>query len=508
MFEKYFKYPVIVLYIAIFMVWFFAAYAERHLKLPEGCDEFGYLNMAKAVAKGHLFTSHSYRPFDSQLTKHLRQTTFDLRSYQHVICPEAYHFDPSSGKTINQYPPGTGILLSILPFETRKVAAPALYALLIVLLMIYAFKVRSGKISFINLNLLAVLMFLLFYQKGIFSAGSFTTINSYAPTYGFLLAAGYLLNKRPGVAILLLGASTFFRFVNVLFFLPFLFVYLYGNDGVRGYFSQGALLKTFRAVGLILFGGLGWYLLYVWVLLGNPLASTYSYIDQEVVSINDILGNIGFYFNFNKLWFKGHLTVIGFMVLLGIFRKMPVRWILFSVVLSLLNYGFYFLHKVKIEYYPYASMVIITGILLQYLEVYINKTKFRIVVNYIGVIILLSASIFSAVKFPRQDLIRVFNEQIQTYKDCFSEYDVVWAQLHSGTVEYATGKASFRYQWGPEQVRNDILVWLRNNGYRQAIWTSDLDSSYEDSVKNALKNIPLDYNIKTCAALGTVIEIR
>ena len=105
-------------------------------------------------------------------------------------------------------------------------------------------------------------------------------------------------------------------------------------------------------------------------------------------------------------------------------------------------------------------------------------------------------------------MIRVFNEQIQTYKDCFSEYDVVWAQLHSGTVEYATGKASFRYQWGPEQVRNDILVWLRNKGYRQAIWTSDLDSTYEDSVKNALKNIPLDYSIKTCAAFGTVIEIR
>jgi hypothetical protein len=510
MVEKQFKYPVLILYTIVLMGFFYTGYFNRLLLLPEGCDEFGYLNMAKAVSQGTLFKNHAHRPFDKDLLAYLKQSSHRFESSAHLICPPAYRLDTKRVKIINQYPPGTGILLSPLPFDSRKIAFPAIVALLLVLFLFLAFKTKTGEITFFNINVIAVIAFLVF-MASYFPQGfdNFSIVNSYAPTFGMLLAAGYLLDKRPGMSIALLGMSTIFRIANVIIFVPFLFVYVGRGLNIGGCFSKETIVRTVKAIALLLVGGLGLYFLYVWVLLGNPLSPTYSEVDQGFALFKEIPGNISYYFGFFNRWFVFHIVVIGLMVCMGIMKKMPVRWIIISTAIALFNYCFYFIHRVRIEYYPYASGIIIAGILLQYAEEYIQTTKFRTMINYAGVLIFCAAVVCSIVWFPRQNSHQLFDDQIQAYNDCFSMYDVVWAENRGGTVEYATGKADFRMVWGPEDTRKEILSWLHEHGYRQALWMSEFGSeAFQTIVKKELKDIPLDYTVKASPAFGTIFEIQ
>ena len=74
MYERYLKYPLLVLYGAAIVLAFHTRFSSNHIKLPQGCDEFGYLNMAKAASKGILFENHAARPFDGGLLAYLKQS--------------------------------------------------------------------------------------------------------------------------------------------------------------------------------------------------------------------------------------------------------------------------------------------------------------------------------------------------------------------------------------------------------------------------------------------------
>lgn len=516
MVERYLKFPALIFYTIVLMLLFYTGYFNRLVKLPDGCDEFGYLNIAKAISQGSLFKDHAERPFDKGLIGYLRQSPYPYESYEFLICPHAYFLNAKKFKITNTYPPGTGILLSPLPFDTRKTAFSAVCALLIVLFLIFAFKARAGKLSFFNINMIAVITFVAF-MSNYFPHGfsNYDWVNSYAPTFGMLLAAGYLLDKRPGMSIALLGTSTVFRIANVIILVPFLLIYLGRGFHLGEYFSKETLLRAAKAIVFYFVGGFGLYLLYVWVLLGNPFSPTYSYANSEAAAgfslLKNIPQNIGYYFGFHDRWLLFHVFIFGCMALMGIFKKMPVKWIIIAMVIALFNCGFYFVHLNKIDYYLYASAMIIAGIFLNYAEEYIRNTvRFRRIINYAGAGIILAAVVFSILRFPRQDLKQQFNDQIKAYNNCFSGYDVVWAELRSGTVEYATGKAAFRFEWGPQNVRKNVLSWLHTHGYRQAIWVSDLNKSFLDTVnvEKELKNIPVDYAVKTCPDFGTIIEVR
>jgi hypothetical protein len=73
-------------------------YLEYHLRSPEGCDEFGYLNMAKAIDEGELFRDHAKRPFLPELISHLRREFPDENSYRWMIAPHAYHLGKYRGQ--------------------------------------------------------------------------------------------------------------------------------------------------------------------------------------------------------------------------------------------------------------------------------------------------------------------------------------------------------------------------------------------------------------------------
>jgi hypothetical protein len=517
MFEKYLKYPVLVFYIIAIMLAFYSRYSGLHQTLPEGCDEFGYLNMAKAVSEGRLFKNHADRPFDGGLLEYLKKSHLDYGSYEYMVTPHAYYLHKNH-KIIILYPPGTGIVLSALPFEARKTAAPALFALMLVLFMLLAFKTEMGGLSFFAMNMTVVCAFAAFMSDFFpHGFGNYNWVNSQAPTFGMLLAAGYLLRRKPGLSIALVGMSVLFRVINVILFVPFLLVYLWRGFRISEYLSKETIVRTVKAISFFLAGGLGFYFLYVWKLLGNPFLPTYSedFLKKSIISpLNEIPGNFAFHVNVHNTWFLFHVLVFVLMACMWLFRKMPAKWIAVALLITAFNYGYFLIHRIlgpTEGRYVYASGIIIAGILLRFAVEYLHGTaRLQRITNCTGVLLVLAAVIFSAFRFPRQDMHKLFYDQIHAYNECFSGYDVVWAELRSGTVEYATGKAGFRYQWGPKETRKAVLSWLRDHGYRQAIWVSDLDKTFRDTVDVGaeLRSIPVDYTIKNCPDIGTVVEVR
>src|SRR5215218_8681959 len=83
------------------------------------CDSFGYLHMAKQIR--HAYERGTWPEFklESQQTRLLinfmLQNNVALSRWDEAIASHAHHYTPQSGSVIVQYPPGTGLVLSMFP---------------------------------------------------------------------------------------------------------------------------------------------------------------------------------------------------------------------------------------------------------------------------------------------------------------------------------------------------------------------------------------------------------
>jgi hypothetical protein len=489
--------------IIVFAFSFYKEFVRTHLDLPVGCDEFGYLYLAKGIRDGRPFTTPTARPFDPALTKALLASDFALRSYSHLIAPHAYHLDPAAGKVINQYPPGTSLLLGLLPFDSAKRLSPPLFALFSLVFIVLGLFLRERRFTLFDAGL-AVLVMVFILAVNPFRS-SFADVNSIAPSLGLLIAAGYLLDKKPGASLVFLGLATVFRIVSALLVIPILAVYVLRTTSAR-LFSAQALVRAAKGALLFFLGGVWIYIAYVWVLLGSPFRPTYSYIDQAW-TLKGATANAAFYFSFHQPWFVVHLALLTLLTLAAVLRRTPWKWVGFAFGLTVLNYAYYLFHEVQIAYYPFASAMVLLGLFLGQLAALVRELKPGWVIPAAATLVLLLLVRSTSHKFPRQDFQALFQDKVRPYTETFSKYDVVWAELRSGTVEYTTGKAGFRFTWGPPRQRDTVMRWLRGYGYKQAIWVSDLPVGRAE-IEQELKDARLKYEVVTTPAFGTLLEIR
>ena len=490
------------LLLAIVVVLLAVRQRYQDTELPTGCDEFGYLYLARAIAAGTPFETPTKRPFDPGLIDALKGSRFDFKSYMHLMCPHAYHLDPHALKVINQYPPGTPLLLGLLPPDQAKPLAPTVFAVFILLSLVLSLALQECRVTFFDVSLALVVVWLLLSVDPF--RGSFGPVNSIAPTFGLLIGAGYLLPRKPGLSLVLLGLTTVFRIVNAILYLPLLLVFVLADP--RGRFVSGSTLRrALRGTLLFVAGGLWIYGAYVWLLLGSPLRPTYSYLDRAS-TLGGFAANAAFYLDFHQPWFVLHVVLLALVTLLVAVGRMPRRWIPLSAAAAAVTYLFFLFHAVHTEYYPYAPAMVLLGLVLDPLAREMRKPRLTWAVPVAGALVLLVLARATARGLPAEDPRPAFLRKVQPYVDCYSRYDVVWAELRSGTVEYTTGKAGFRYAWGPPDVRSLVLKWLRAQGHRQAIWVSDLPVSQE-SVEEELQRFRIGYAVTSCAELGTVIDI-
>ena len=60
-----------------------------------------------------------------------------------------------------------------------------------------------------------------------------------------------------------------------------------------------------------------------------------------------------------------------------------------------------------------------------------------------------------------------------------------------------------RFYWGNQKIREEIMIWLKNNNYKQAIFLNDLVLNKEEieRLNNELHFIPNHDKINKCGVL-------
>lgn len=476
-------------------------FSRHDHQLPRGCDEFGYLNMAKAISEGTTFTDHTQRPFIKDLLADLKRTFPNADDYRWMVAPHAYHVSPKLDKIINQYPPGVGLMLALVPLEYRRLAYPVVSVLIGFLILLLAGCLDTGRCNYLTVALLPLIAVILFFIQPM--RGELQRVGSLAPTFGFLIGAGWLLPRKPFWSLALLSASTIFRIPNALLIAPVGLAALFLSDPKINSFI--GLIRRFFGLGLsTLIGGLGVYILYAWLLLGNPFAITYSRLDKEFATFSSLTGNLHFYLITNREWFLPHVGILSVLLLVCFIRGKYV-WFFFAVILCLFNYTFYIFHKVQIGYYPYASALFALGLTLGVAEMGRLNTRVRaatIILGCAACVVMAAAS-----RLPEATTVQQYAIKALPYQNAFSDKQVVWAEHCSGTIEYTTNRAGFRYNWGTNSARKYVLLWLLSHGYSQVIWVDDEGMKPSAEIEKMLDASAIKYTKKTASDLGVYLEV-
>ncbi|MBK8170944.1 MAG: hypothetical protein IPK60_11460 [Sandaracinaceae bacterium] len=481
----------VVAALLVAFVRFFPSY--EHF-IPQACDEFGYLELADAFARGIPAAEHVNRPFRAGLLAELSRHTQE-DEYRWMVAPHAYHVLGGTNRIINQYPPGTSVLLSAFPRALRASSFP-----LIVIAMWFAFSLAAAYASpdvekrQSTIGTIAVLSACLFIPP---LSSEIETVTSVAPTFGLLIAAGMMLARRPVWSVLLVSLSIVFRVSNIVILVPVaLYALSSDTDSLR------AIARRIPSVVLAALPGVVLVLLWQYLVTGSPFHSTYSVVDQAWAPLTAWGTNFAFYFFHYPLWAPIHLLL--FMVAfrlrrMGLLAARDARWL---VVTAALNYLFFIAHDVTMPYYPYASAILVLGALVPHLA---RLRMWQKAVEHQTVVAsaVLALSVFVLVASRAGAPTRV---SAQTYRSCFSDTDVVWAQERGTSVQYTTGLAAFRWPWGSTKARRIALRYLDQHHFRQMVWLSDLPVS-RATIESDLDAAGLEARAVVCPELGTVLRI-
>lgn len=456
---------------------------DFHTELPEGCDEFGYLQLAKTFSNNTLKPAADFRV---DLVRHLESEGFQYNDYAWLIAPHAHHWHAETEKVINQYPPFTSWYLSLFPKAYRQLFFPLIALLPSFFVFAFLGWVLFRKIHEQFLILMALLVFAFWPATQI----ELTRINSIAPTFGLLVAAGVCFKNHRWLATSFAFLALLFRpanapFIGMFWLLSFLF---------EGSFTFQSV-KTFAAQTVTLLLSLLPVFIYQNHLLGHFFSSTYSKIDTAFSGFSALPEHLTFYFLKEPIWtFSGVFLLIIFTLLS--FKNDRKTWkvavLSFSVYLT-----FYLFHDVTIYYYPYAPALFFGGLIIHKISELIGNRKFH---SQWQIGFLLVALFF----FFRYEPIAQPENQTEQYLACFTQ-GVVWSELRSGTVEYTTEFFGFRYYWGNEKARKSVIKWLAKHQINQVFWVSDLNDS-EDKITTELATLGLDYSISQCP-LGSLISV-
>lgn len=501
--DKALIYSYAIIVVVLFSIGAYLKFSTQHEKFPADCDEFGYLNMAKAMSNGLTFEGHTNRIFLTGLITEFKANNINQLDYAWMIVPHAYHIsDKTNHKIINQYPPGTSYILSFLPIEYQKKTFPFLAMLLSFLIPFVVISVMD-KVNYFTILFLTLILVVLTLSTPFIT--ELARVNSLALTFGLFITAGYSANKKPFIALFLIALTVNFRVVNLLMIIPLSFFFLpliYPLFLERRW--KNLLLFCSKGVFILLLGILP-YLFYITNLLGNPFLPTHPSHDTAFINLNDILSNLKFYFNFNESWLIAHLIVIFILFIIYLKRQFSLNILLKWLSFAVINYLFFCFHKIQMNYYPFASVFILLGAILYYSDVKIFRFQNKIVFKLLPLVISIIFLIDGIVRYSKKEHI-TFQNELDFYSQ-LCDYDVVWGEMHSGTAEYTCNNAGFKYNFGSSLARKTALQFLKKNNFKQVIILEDLNMGLKD-LSNELKSFDIEFEIKETIELGILIVIK
>ena len=476
-------------------------FSGSHTRIPTDCDEFGYLNLAKAFSENRTYEMHTSRPYLNELIDTLRAVGIHDPEFDYMVAPLSYYMIEGSKQIINMYHPGTSYVLSYFPISIRKYLFP-LCAIAFFAWIPFLLVGKRKDDLFNGFDLFYVLILLLMFLPFSPIRTEFTRVNSLALTFGLLTAAGIFLKNKPWHSIMCIALASNFRLGNIVMLGPVLVFIKWPNalnsKQIIAFFKRSIWYMVSIFICLLP------YFIYVTKLLGSPFSQTYSPIDTNFLSGGKT--NFSYYINMGQLWFIFHLLLISIFIWFRHKKTIDARTFIGLILFPVLNYTFYMYKSITMNYYVYASFFILLGACFHYLNQIEVNPKLSQYFKYFSIGMVSLILIAGAIDFSKHEH-PLYAQAALPYQKALSKYPIVWGDLYAGTTEYVCGNSGFMYKRATPRARIKAMQFLYNKKYNQVVLLDDIPVD-RNLIPDELKQAGLPFQIIKDEFMGDLILIN
>lgn len=466
------------------------------------CDSFGYLRSAKELRRAYEQRTWPKFELESPQTRLLidfmLQSKIPVTRWDEAIAPHAHHYAPQSGNVIDQYPPGTGLVLSMFPqgeavyglnrfvvwvftltgFAALMIAAwkRAWATIGLVVLALTVGLIVIGRLGALSFSMNAGLVPILLTSVFTLIAMRFKTANRNRLAFLFTLLAGMSL-----------GVATMVRLPSFLLSAGFLVLLWPGWRNLRI-----KSLPVVFALGVTLAGVLP-VVINQQVAAGAWYLTTYSRADAEPPTLKYIGQSASYYLvngwgaEDNWALVAGAIGLIGFLMLylrrdseasnrLGLSWK---RFVIAVVLLWVPTLCYFLLHRINGPHYVLSALfatITLLGLGAFAIEITSNaalRFEPRRIISWVALALILfpvAATLHRA--WTQRDLrpapaSAITHAPILLPAELVDDKAWVWADLLTGSLWYYANKPAFKIQFTDPEVRAKMFKFVWERGERQ-----------------------------------------
>ena len=504
------KLPRIIVYLWIallaFSLYISARTSYRRALATEefayACDSFGYLRMAKQIR--HAYERGTWPEFRLEspqtrlLINFMLQNNLPVTRWDEAIAPHAHHYTPQSGSVIVQYPPGTGLVLSMFPQGEAVYRLNRLVVWVFTVTGFAALAIATWKRAWGSIGLVVLALTVGFMVMARLGALSFSMNAGLVPillTSVFsLVALRFKTADRDRLALLFallagmsLGLATMIRLPSFLLSAGFL-VLLW--PGIRNFRIKS--LPVAFALGVTVAGVIpvavnqhkvagAWYL------------PTYSSADAELPTLQ-YLGRSASYFLVNgegsvDNWalVAGFIGLIGFLMLYrrrdsDQFNRLGLSWKRFVLAVALLwlpTLCYFLLHRINGAHYMTSSVFATVTLLgfgafaMEITRTVAPRFEPRRIISWVALALILWPGVATLNRVWAQRDLGPAPERATTHAPILLPSELVddkawiWADLLTGSLWYYANKPAFKIQFTDHEVREKMFRFVWERGDRQ-----------------------------------------
>ncbi len=495
------------LFLALLFFSVIVFYQTRRVKdFPLGCDSFGYLSMARSIrdTRSRLGSVSwpTFRIQDPQvqtLIDFFKKSHLPSTSWDEVVAPHSYHYFPGTDQVSPQYPPGTGLILSL--FEEGSAVAGlnqltciGLVILLIIVLQICNLNEAWLTGGFFSLSFYWMMEILMQINTDSFSINALLLPLSSSIVIGCLFTRSNFSLLFSGA---LFGISILIRIQVILLYPAMILLHYFKRDN-DSFFSRISLYFQF---GFIMSGVIPLFF-HQYSTSGAWYLSTYSQNDSAHPNFSVLANNFNYYLGkglgscHNWLTFNLALGLLGIFFYSKRFRiyslsqrshrhkneGCSISKITMIGVLAWVIPTLYFLtHSVKTSYYM-VPVLLSTALFLSFLALEIEKNsklshyRCRSRLGFGGFFILALLPGYLTMdhvwrmknNWPDHNENQTQNQFIVP-SELLSDRAWVWSDMTSGTIGYYSNKTSFKLPFSTREMRKQIFKFVTDRNELQYI---------------------------------------
>jgi len=464
------------------------------------CDSFGYLRMAKQLRHAYEHAVWPEFKLESAQTRTLinfmQQNNVPVPRWEEVVAPHAHHYFPQAGYVGVQYPPGTGLVLSLFPQGEAVYRLNRIVEWVFIIAGFGALAIAAWKRAWVSIGLVVLALTVGLMVMARLGALSFSMNAVLVPiilTCLFsLLALRFRTADRYGLALLCalfaglsLGFATMIRLPSFLLSAGFLVLLWPGfrNFRIKSLpvaFALGATITGVIPVVINQHNVAGaWYL------------STYATIDAAPPTLRRLGPNITYFLVSGHASVDNWAIAAGFIGLIGFLlfylrrdqsNRLGLSWKQFALAVATLYVvplGYFLTHEITGAHYMISSIfatLTLIGFGALALEITSSvplRFEPRRVLSWVALALILWP-VYGTVSrvWEQRDLapapkVSTTHAPILLPAELVDEKAWIWADLLTGSLWYYANKPAFKIQFTDQETRAQIFRFVWERGDRQ-----------------------------------------